>query len=118
MACRKLWDVGVYVAVTSVAPLRVYVYDNLLLRHCTENYNRDLKNAHPDSYIIAEDYAPPWAIKTLRPYYVRGFSTANVLRAFMKDQGVPRAVPSHLATPLVRPSGSVTHGRSGCRCRL
>lgn len=86
-ACRKLWDVGVYVAVTSVNPLRVYVYDNLLLRHCAEPYQEDLAKAPAEAYVVAEDYAPPWAIGALRPYYTRGYSTANVLRAYMHNHG-------------------------------
>jgi hypothetical protein len=31
------WDIGVYVLVTSLDPLRVYYYDDLLLRFCKEN---------------------------------------------------------------------------------
>ena len=90
--CRKLWDMGLYVAITSVAPLRFYLYDDLLLRHCSRNYTRDLAAAHPDSYVVAEDYSPPWAIESLRTYYARGFSTLNVLRAYMRDNG------AHLTT--------------------
>jgi tubulin monoglycylase TTLL15 len=79
--------VGVYVAITSVNPLRIYVYDNLLLRHCTEEYDENLASAPREAYVVAEEYAPPWAISTLRPYYTRGFSTANVLRAYMHEKG-------------------------------
>lgn len=76
-----------YVAVTSVDPLRVYVYDNLLMRHCAGNYSQDLANAPRESYVVAEDYQPPWAVPSLRPYYTRGMSTANVLRAYLSDNG-------------------------------
>jgi hypothetical protein len=65
----------------------VYVYDNLLLRHCTANYTEDLAAAPREAYVVAEHYSPPWAIDALRPYYVRGMSTANVLRSFMHDEG-------------------------------
>jgi tubulin monoglycylase TTLL15 len=92
--CSKLWDVGVYVAITSINPLRVYIYDNLLLRHCTANYTWDLRTAAPESYVVAEEYAPPWTIEPLRGYYVRGFSTANVLRAYLQDHGATFSLPN------------------------
>lgn len=96
--CRKLWDIGVYVAVTSVDPLRVYTFDNVLMRHCTGNYSDDLAAAPRESYVVAEDYSPPWAIPSLRPYYVRGMSTANVLRAYLADQGEPLTSLHHYQT--------------------
>jgi len=34
----KMFDIGMYVAITSADPLRVYVYDNVLLRFCSKNY--------------------------------------------------------------------------------
>lgn len=101
---------GVYVAVTSVEPLRIYTYDNLLLRHCSANYSYDLAAAPAESYVVAEDYIPPWGIESLRPYYIRGFSTANVLRAYMADNGAPPALPhprgssSPLPLPLPLPA--------------
>lgn len=74
-------------AVASVDPLRLYVYDNLLLRHCSENYTQDLARAVPQSYVVAENYSPPWALPSLRPLYAKGFSTLNVIRAHMHDNG-------------------------------
>jgi hypothetical protein len=86
----------VYVAVTSVDPLRVYTYDNLLMRHCTGNYSNDLANSPRESYVVAEDYSPPWAIPSLRPYYTLGMSTANVLRAYLADRGAFLTSPALL----------------------
>lgn len=90
-ACRRLWDVGVYVAVTSVDPLRIYTFDNLLIRHCSMNYSYDLAAAPRESYVVEDEYSPPWAIPSLRPYYVRGLSTANVLRAYLADNGTAQS---------------------------
>ena len=95
---------------TSVNPLRVYVYDNLLLRHCTEPYQEDLANAPAEAYVVAEGYAPPWAIAALRPYYTRGYSTANVLRAYMHDHGA--------GTLVLRCPAACTHAVRGCVASL
>lgn len=82
-----MWDIGYYVAITSVDPLRVYIYDNVLLRHCTRDYQWDLSKAHKDSYVVSDEYAPPWALPSLRGYFGWGLSTENVLRAHFKKQG-------------------------------
>jgi hypothetical protein len=51
-----------YVTVTSLNPLRVYLYDaEALLRFCPQDY-------HPfdaqklDSYVIGDDYTPIWEV--------------------------------------------------------
>lgn len=36
--CRRSWDFGVYVAITSSHPLRIYVYDDIVLRFCPNTY--------------------------------------------------------------------------------
>lgn len=62
-------------AVTSIDPLRVYLYDNVLMRHCMMNYTYDLDNAERDQYVVADTYAPPWSLPSLRPYFAWGMST-------------------------------------------
>ena len=36
--CRRSWDFGVYVAITSSHPLRVYTYNDIVLRFCPAQY--------------------------------------------------------------------------------
>ena len=36
--CRRSWDFGMYVAVTSSHPLKVYVYNDIVLRFCPAEY--------------------------------------------------------------------------------
>lgn len=38
VGCRRSWDLGVYVAVTSSHPLKVYVYNDIVLRFCPAMY--------------------------------------------------------------------------------
>eukprot|EP01024_Parvocaulis_polyphysoides_P028051 TRINITY_DN2536_c0_g1_i1.p1 TRINITY_DN2536_c0_g1~~TRINITY_DN2536_c0_g1_i1.p1 ORF type:complete len:282 (+),score=20.15 TRINITY_DN2536_c0_g1_i1:63-908(+) len=82
----RMWDIGLYVAITSVNPLRAYIYDNVLLRHCTQNYTDDIENAKRSQYVVQDDYSPPWSFPSLRNYFTWGFSTLNVLRAHLTDR--------------------------------
>lgn len=36
--CRRSWDLGVYVVITSSHPLKVYVYNDIVLRFCQAKY--------------------------------------------------------------------------------
>lgn len=49
------WDLRIYVAVTSINPLRIYVYEEGLCRFASEKYDtKDLKNvySHLTNYSI------------------------------------------------------------------
>ena len=123
----KMFDIGVYVAITSVEPsTRVYVYDDVLLRHCTRNYTVKVFEAEHGgggdsgggeegggggsggggsggglggggsegggseggaSYVVEDDYLPPWNVPALRRYYVWGMSTKSVLKAHLVSIG-------------------------------
>ena len=82
-----MWDIGIYVAIPSVDPLRIYTFDNVLIRSCTEEFNEDLRKAERDAYVVSDDYLPPWGLPSFRPYYTWGMSTLNVLRAYFTSQG-------------------------------
>lgn len=47
-------------------------------------------DAHVDSYVVGDDYLPPWQMPSLRPFYTWGMSTLNVLRAYLVSIGEPR----------------------------
>ena len=78
---------GLYIAITSVSPLRLYYFDNVLIRACREAFVEDLEKAPRDAYVVDDDYLPPWGMPSFRPYYTWGMSTLNVLRAFFHIQG-------------------------------
>jgi hypothetical protein len=61
---------GVYVIVTSLEPLRMYFYRNVLLRMCELPYPPNGPNAgsNPKSYVV-KDYLPPWENADLKAYY-------------------------------------------------
>lgn len=67
---KRKFDIGVYVTLTSIDPLRLYIYDSdALLRFCANDYYPfDPKNIH--SYVVDDHYTPIWEIPDLKRYYV------------------------------------------------
>lgn len=45
-------------------------------------------DANKDSYVVGDDYMPPWQLPSLRPYYTWGMSTLNVLKAYLAANGM------------------------------
>jgi len=60
--CSK-FDVGIYTVITSVSPLRVYVFDGeALLRFCPADYY-PFDPAILDKYVVGDDYTPTWEVR-------------------------------------------------------
>ncbi|XP_034238966.1 probable tubulin polyglutamylase ttll-15 isoform X3 [Thrips palmi] len=82
------FDIGVYTILTSVDPLRVYIYGgDVLFRFCPEKY-------HPfdpkvvDKYVIGDDYLPTWKVPSLKKYFTDGgFSMKDSFDAYMREIG-------------------------------
>lgn len=89
------FDIGLYVAITSIDPLRIYVYENALLRICKLPYPKHLdETADKESYVVV-DYLPPWENNALRRYYRQipsasheGTNHFHVLKQYMDSQGI------------------------------
>ncbi|XP_040571969.1 probable tubulin polyglutamylase ttll-15 [Lepeophtheirus salmonis] len=82
------FDVGVYTMITSIDPLRIYVFDaDVLLRFCPEKYHPfDPKNR--DKYVVHDDYRPTWKVPTLSKYYSDlGYSFKETLNAYIRSIG-------------------------------
>lgn len=82
------FDIGVYVIVTSVDPLRVYIYKgDVLFRFCPVKYY-PFDAANVDKYIVGDDYLPTWDVPSLAPFYnglgfgMKGTTTNEVFRRF------------------------------------
>ncbi|EDV93859.1 GH18061 [Drosophila grimshawi] len=81
------FDIGVYVVITSVNPLRVYIYNgDVLFRYCpVKYYPFDAENQ--DKYVVADDYLPSWEVPSLRKYYNSyGGSMRTSFEAYVRDQ--------------------------------
>lgn len=81
------FDVGVYTVITSVDPLRVYVYKaDVLFRFCpVEYYPFDPKIL--DKYVVGDDYLPIWNVPSLKRYYTElGYSMKDSFDAYVREQ--------------------------------
>lgn len=63
------FDIGVYTIITSIDPLRVYIYyGDILFRYCPQKYYPfDPENL--DKYVVGDDYLPTWEVPSLAKYY-------------------------------------------------
>lgn len=82
------FDIGVYVIITSVDPLRVYIYKgDVLFRFCPVKYY-PFDAANVDKYIVGDDYLPTWDVPSLAPFYnglgfgMKGTTTNDVVLKF------------------------------------
>ncbi|XP_033337259.1 tubulin tyrosine ligase-like 15 [Megalopta genalis] len=82
------FDIGVYTVITSIDPVRVYIYKgDVLFRFCPIKY-------HPfnaevlDKYVVGDDYLPIWNVPSLKHYYTTlGFSMKDSFDAYVRSLG-------------------------------
>lgn len=82
------FDIGVYVIVTSVDPLRVYIYKgDVLFRYCPAKYY-PFDSKILDKYIVGDDYLPTWDVPSLAQFYTGlGFGMKDTFDAYMTKKG-------------------------------
>lgn len=81
------FDIGVYVIITSIDPLRAYIYKgDVLFRYCPQKYYPfDPKNV--DKYIVGDDYLPVWDVPSLAPFYNGlGFGMKDSFDAYVRSK--------------------------------
>lgn len=81
------FDIGVYVIITSIDPLRVYIYyGDILFRYCPQKYYPfDPENV--DKYIVGDDYIPTWEMPSLARYYNGlGFGMKGSFDAYVRSK--------------------------------
>lgn len=83
------FDIGVYVIITSVDPLRIYIYKgDYLIRYCPAKYYPfDAKNV--DKYIISTPYMPTREVPALAPYFEKrlGFGYKDAFEVYLRSKG-------------------------------
>jgi len=92
------FDMGIHVAITSLDPMRIYIYDNAVIRICKLPYPDNLNgNSDKQSYVVV-DYNPPWENNALKEYYdevptpkKEGTNHFEVLKKHMDSQGISGA---------------------------
>lgn len=82
------FDIGVYVIITSIDPLRVYIYKgDVLFRYCPAKYY-PFDSKILDKYIVGDDYLPTWDVLSLAQYYTGlGFGMKDSFDAYMRSKG-------------------------------
>lgn len=82
------FDMGVYVTIASVAPLRLYMYSgDVLFRYCPLPYH-PFDAEQPDKYVVGDDYMPTWEVPSLRHAYTRlGYGMRDAFDAYVRSRG-------------------------------
>ncbi|EFN86381.1 Tubulin polyglutamylase TTLL6 [Harpegnathos saltator] len=82
------FDVGLYIVVTSVDPLRLYIYKgDVLFRFCPVAYY-PFDAEVLDKYVVGDDYLPIWKVPSLKKYYTElGYSMKDSFDAYVREQG-------------------------------
>lgn len=92
------FDIGVYTIVTSIDPLRIYVYDgDVAFRFCPEKYY-PFDSKITGKYVILDDYRPMWKVPALSKYFSDlGYTFKETFNAHIKSLGNnPEAVWSQV----------------------
>jgi len=86
---RRAFDIGLYVLVTSVRPLRVYVYDQALVRFCEKEFPTTAAGfANNEASYVIKNYAPIWTLPPFeRALRACNDSAACALRTELKADG-------------------------------
>ncbi|XP_058119655.1 probable tubulin polyglutamylase ttll-15 [Anopheles ziemanni] len=82
------FDIGVYTVITSIDPLRVYIYKgDVLFRYCPVPYY-PFNASNVDKYIVGDDYLPTWEVPSLKQYYEKfGFGMKDSFDAYVRSTG-------------------------------
>lgn len=89
----KKFDIGIYAVLTSVEPLRVYIYEaESLLRFCADPYldkqTGQFNSSNIDSYVVGDDYTPIWLMPSLLRYYIgTNLSMKETLNSYLRLLG-------------------------------
>ncbi|XP_022110002.1 tubulin polyglutamylase TTLL6-like isoform X2 [Acanthaster planci] len=85
----RKFDIGVYIVVTSVDPLRIYIVDDeTLVRFCSKDYHPIDYNV-VDKYVIGDDYTPMWQMPSFEKLYnEQHYSFRESLNSYIRSQGL------------------------------
>lgn len=85
---KRRFDIGLYVTLTSVNPLRVFIYQgDWLIRFCSMDYYPFDPSA-VEKYVVSDDYTPLWEITSLAKFYTElGSSRKSALFSYLRSIG-------------------------------
>ncbi|XP_071503433.1 probable tubulin polyglutamylase ttll-15 [Diadema antillarum] len=84
----KKFDLGLYVSITSVDPLRIYLLqDEMLIRFCAKDYH-PIDFSDVNKYVVGDDYTPVWKMPSLQKYYQEyNYNFMDSLNAYWRSIG-------------------------------
>eukprot|EP00112_Aurelia_sp_Birch-Aquarium-sp1_P013706 Seg2921.3 transcript_id=Seg2921.3/GoldUCD/mRNA.D3Y31 product="Tubulin polyglutamylase TTLL5" protein_id=Seg2921.3/GoldUCD/D3Y31 len=84
----RKFDIGIYTVVTSVDPLRVYIYEEeMLVRFCQTDYE-PLDVNDVTKYVVGADYDAPSQMPSLQSFFNHGhYSRKQALFGYLKNRG-------------------------------
>lgn len=82
------FDIGIYTVITSIDPLRIYIYNgDALLRFCSVKYY-PFDSENVDKYVVGDDYLPIWEVPALSYYYNElKFGMRESFNAYLRVKG-------------------------------
>lgn len=82
------FDLGIYTIITSVSPLRLYVYwGDMLIRLCPEKYY-PFDTTNVNQYVVGDNYKAVWDTESLKKYYNKGPHTfKDTFTQYLVEQG-------------------------------
>ncbi|KAL3152926.1 Ttll-15p, variant 2 [Trebouxia sp. C0009 RCD-2024] len=84
----RSWDLGVYVAITSSHPLKVYVYNDIVLRFCQAKYiDPVVEPENVNAYVVGDHYTAPWELPATKKHLDKGLNYLQALQRVLKEQG-------------------------------
>ncbi|XP_065176450.1 probable tubulin polyglutamylase ttll-15 [Sycon ciliatum] len=98
----RKFDIGVYVVIASINPLRVYMYEEeVLLRFCTVDYH-PLDVTNVEKYVIGDKYTPTSQIPSLKHSIIDlQYSMKQTLNVHLKSKGFdPEKLWSQIRTSI------------------
>lgn len=87
------FDIGVYIVLTSIEPLLIYMYTgDVLFRYCPDKYY-PFDDTNVNQYVVGNDYLPTWEVSSLRKYFetFRGGMRSS-FDAYVRDQSLDPSV--------------------------
>jgi len=85
---RRKFDFSIYVAITSIDPLRVFYYDKyFLLRICPKDYDPS-DFSDPDTYVISNTRHSFHEFNESAKYYDASYTNIDTMNAYWREHGV------------------------------
>ena len=83
----RRFSFAIYTVVTSINPLRIYIYNDWHVRFCKEKYHPFDPNIK-EKFIADGNYIDPWHIEPIKKYLAKDISRKEALLLYFQEQGL------------------------------